>query len=1018
MDLTKLALKRPVSVLLIVVSLIVFGISSITGFEMELQPDMNMPMLVVMTTYSGASPETVEELVTEVIEDAGKTLEGLDSYSSSSSEGRSTVMFSFNYGTDTDELYTDLNTALNSAKRRLPDGCGDPSIMQMNMNNSEIMRVSVTSKGDEDPLNFAENILQVELERLSGISQVETRGGTGEYVKVELNENLMKQYGLTMSSIASAINDVDFNTTIGSVNIGDLEMDVTSKASADSLYDIKNIPIQTSKGSLITISDVADVYMASNDQSSVSRYNGQENVSVSISKTQSYGTVSVCNSVKKVVEELQSEYPDMELEVSYNSAETIVSNLKDVGETLVLGVIFAMLVLFLFFGDIKASLIVGSSMPISLLATLIIMKQFDFSLNTITMSALVIAIGMMVDSSIVVLESCFRLKGKHVDFMEAAYEGAKYVSSSVIASTITTVVVYIPLANMEGLTAQMFTELAYTIVFAMVSSLFCAITIIPLLFATLKPVERDNMPINKLLEKIANIYTKVLKIILPRKLLVLLTAIGLLILSFALVKQINMELMPSSGEDTVAFSATFKTGTRTEVMEDAISEIEEMVAADTRFDSYDMSIRNGSAEVDAYIADDCSQKAAELIEEYTIKLADVTNMDLEISASGGAMRGFSSDGVEINIKGDDLEELKTVAYEIEDMMYTVDGVLKVTSDLSDGETQAQVKIDPLKCKNAGLTAASVSSQMSNALSGTSASEITINSKEYSVKIQYPEGVYDDINSLMNMTLTTTKGKSIVVSDVAEIVYTDSPQTLQRENGNYQVAITASTTTDAKFTAQNEINRLVGQMNFPDGVSQAEGSMRRMMNNEFGSLYSAIAAAVFLIFAVMAMQFESIRFSVMVMTSIPFSLIGSFGLLFLTNTSLSMSSLMGLLMLVGIVVNNGILFVDTTSQLRENMPLEDALLQAGHLRLRPILMTTMTTIISMIPMALGYGGGDSMKGMALIIIGGLVASTFLILLLLPSFYLLIDKQARFDSRQHRREKRKILIEKIKNKLLKK
>lgn len=369
------------------------------------------------------------------------------------------------------------------------------------------------------------------------------------------------------------------------------------------------------------------------------------------------------------------------------------------------------------------------------------------------------------------------------------------------------------------------------------------------------------------------------------------------------------------------------------------------------------------------------------------------------------MTSMMGGGIEIDLEGRDLDDLKTASKQVQQMLRQIPGVLQVSSDLSDATTQAEVVVDPLKSMAVGLAPAQVAGEMYNALSGTEAAKLTKSGTEYSVRVEYPASEFETMNDLMNMTLSTPYGTMVPLSELAAVEYTDSPVTLVRVDGIYQVAVTANTTEDAKYTAQEAADEAMEQMILPKGVSQATSMMNQMMIDEFTAIITAIFVSVFLIFLVMAMQFESPRFSAMVMMSIPFALIGSFGLLYVTNATLSMVSLMGVLMLVGIVVNNGILYVDTANQLREEMPLEEALIQSGQLRLRPILMTTLTTILSMVPMALGMGDGSVvMQGMALVIIGGLVASTILILLLMPTFYLIIDKRSRKERRMERKEAR--------------
>lgn len=1006
MSLTKLALKRPVSMALVILALVVFGLSSIPGFQLELTPDMELPMLLVYTIYPGADPESVEELVTKEIEAAGSEQSGVTTYTSQSAENMSMVMFQYDYGTDLDDAYMDLKTALETTRASMPDDVQEPVVIEMSIDQMETMDISVTAVGDSDVLSYVNDTMVTELETISGVADVTVYGGRENYIRVLLDSQAMKEYGVTMSGIAQTIGAMDFTVPVGSVSQGSQDIAVSSSADISGVVQVQNIPITTARGQVIPLSELAQVGQSQKEASSLSRYNGQDNVTIAITKKKSYGTVDVTRDVDRLLERLQEDNEVVVIDTIYNASDMIISSLSSVGSTLLLGVAFSMLVLFLFFGDIRASLIVGSAMPISLFATMIGMNMLGFSFNVVTMGALVIAIGMMVDSSIVVLESCFRLKDETGEYQESALKGTGVVTASIIASTITTVVVYAPLSTMNGLSGQLFTELGLTIIMAMLASLIMAMTIIPLLFVKFKPIEKKELPINKLLNKINKGYDKLLRKLLPKKGLVLLIAVFLLVAAFMLVSHIHTELMPSMDEGAFAVTASFRSGTKMELIEEKTRFLEEMAEADPNVDHYSYSVSGDSATLTAYLADDCEISTNEAIEQYTRKLSDLTNMDISISASGASMTGMMSTGIEIDLQGRDLDDLRETAKQVQDMLQKIPGVLQTASNLAEASTQAKIVIDPLKSMAAGLPPVQVAGEMYNTLSGIEAAKLTRSGEEFSVRVEYPAGEYEGMNDLMNMTLSTPYGTQIPLSEIAAVEYQDAPVTLTRVDGIYQVAVTASTTEEARFTAQDAADEAMDQMVLPRGVSRATSMMDDMIIDEFKAIITAIFVAVFLIFLVMAMQFESPRFSAMVMMSIPFALIGSFGLLFVTGSTLSMVSLMGVLMLVGIVVNNGILYVDTANRLREEMDLEEALIQSGQLRLRPILMTTLTTILSMVPMSLGIGEGSvMMEGMAMVIIGGLIASTVLILLLMPTFYLIIDKRSRREKRMERKEARR-------------
>ncbi len=1015
MNLTKLAMRRPVSTALIVLALVVFGLTSIMSFRLELTPDMEMPMLLVYTIYPGADPESVEELVTKEIEAAGSEQSGVTTYTSQSAENMSMVMFQYEYGTDLDEAYMDLQTALGTVKAGMPEDVNDPVIIEMAMDQMETMDISVMAVGDSDVLSYVNDTMVPELETLSGVAQVQVSGGKENYIKVELDSQAMKQYGVTMSGISQTIAAMDFTVPVGSISQGTQDISIASSADISGVVQIQNVPITTARGQVIPLSEIATVSESQMSDSGVSRTNGQEDITVAVTKKKSYGTVDTTRSVERLLDRLQADNDTVKISITYNASDAIISSLSSVAETLVLGVILSMLVLFLFFGDMRASLIVGSSMPISLFATMIVMNMLGFTFNVVTMGALVIAIGMMVDSSIVVLESCFRLKDETGEYHDAALKGTGFVTASIVASTITTVVVYLPLSTMKGLSGQMFAQLGVTIIVAMLTSLVAAMTIIPLLFERFKPQEKKELPINKLLRVVNSGYEKILHRLLYKKKTVMFVAVLLLIGAFELVTHTNSELIPSMDEGGFQISVSFRAGTKIETVEEKTLFMEEMLANDEDIEEYSYYVSSGSARLTAYLKDDAKISTGQAVEKYTKALKNVTGMDISIAASGASITSMMGGGMEIDLQGRDLNDLREASKEVQKMLQTIPGVLQVSSNLAEASTQVEVVVDPLKSMSVGMAPVQVAGEMRNALSGVEAATLTRNGEEFKIRLEYPDGEYEDMNDLLNMTLATPMGTQVPLSEVAAVEYKDAPVTLIRVDGLYQVAVTANTTEEARFTVQDAAEAEMAQMVLPRGVSRATSMMDDMMMDEFTAIIQAIFTAVFLIFLVMAMQFESPRFSAMVMMSIPFALIGSFGLLFVTGSTLSMVSLMGVLMLVGIVVNNGILYVDTVNSLREEMALNDALVRSGQMRLRPILMTTLTTILSMVPMSLGIGDGSvMMQGMALIIIGGLVASTILILILLPTFYLIIDKRTRKENRLEKKEARRIKKEKKKAK----
>lgn len=997
--LTKTVLQRPVAALVIVVSLIIFGISSIAGMNLQLTPDMDMPVMLVMTVYPQAGPEDVERLVTEKIEDGCGTISGLDNVYSQSQENMSMVMFSFDYGTDMDDAFIDMQEAVERVKRNLPDDAEDPTIIALDMNAADVMTLSVDSKDENvDVLSYVEDTVEDELKKISDVADLTVSGGNEQYISVELVPELLQQYKMNISSVAQTVANANYTIPAGTADYGNQSLNVSSKIEYKTPAELATIPIETSSGQVIHLSDIANIHYAVKAPESYSRFNQANNVSIGISKVQSSSAVTLSRKVLKVIDKLNEENPEITIKAVYDSSETIVASLISIAQTLALGVAITMFVLFIFFGDFKGSMIVGSSMPVSLLVTFILMKFMGFSLNMVTMGALVIGIGMMVDNSIVVIEMCFRKRDEGMSFMDAAYEATKVVMSSIIASTITTVVVYLPLAGMAGMSGQMFGQLGYTIVFSLLASLFSAITLVPLCFSKYRPIEKKNTPVNRFLEVVSEKYGALLKKALHRKKLVAFSAIIIFVISIALFKFVNVELMAQSDEGQVAITVSFRPGTNLDTIDQKVREIEAFVGESPYIDDYSAMVTESSASgtIQAYVADGCKLKTSEIVDEWTKQLKEYEN-SCEISVESTSSMSMSSGGgntYDVTLESSDLEKLKEGCRIAADEIAKADGVISASSSLADAATKVEIVVDPIRSEASGLEPKTVSGSIMTMVSGSDAMDVMIDDKEYTVTVEYPADTYKTVNDIYNMTLTNMQGVSVPLSEVADIVYTDSPQTIMRKDGSYTATVTATLEADQKFSAQDSIRAQMEQTFLPNGVEQVTNTMDEMMQEEFTALIEAIITAILLVYIVMAIQFESLRYSGMVMFCLPFSLIGSILLLLITQCTVSMVSLMGFLMLIGIVVNNGILYVDYTNMLRKTMSTEEALIETGKSRLRPILMTTLTTILSMVPMALGTGkNGQMTQGMAVVIVGGLTASTILTLILLPTFYMIIHKRSK-------------------------
>lgn len=1006
LSMTKFVLRRPVTTFLVVITLIFFGFMNFSTMKMELLPNMNFPYLIVTTTYPGASPEDVDELLTKPVEEEVSLLSDVKQIQSLSNENFSMVIIRYNYGTNMTKAYDSLKKKMDAIKSSLPEDAKDISIMEVDINARPGMVLSINNKSESQLYNYVENSIKPEFEKLSTVASLSLSGGQESYVKVELSAEKLQQYHLTIEQVVGMMQAAKFTYPAGSTRVGDQELSISTSQDYSTIEELRKLPITTGTGNTLTLSDLATVGSALSEKSGIGRYNGEDTITLSINKLQSKSDIAMSKDVTALIKKLEAQNPNLEIHVIQDFAENIKGSLSSVVQTMIMAIVISMLIIFLFFGDLKASLIVGSSIPLAILGAIVFMGAMGYSLNMLTLSALVLGVGMMVDNSIVVLEACFRAMDDYGErqrsLREAALDSVRVVGASVFGGTLTTCVVFLPLGFLQGISGQYFKPLGFTIVFCMVASLISAVTIVPLCFTLYKPKENSRAIAYRGVRLLQDAYRNTISSFLRHKKSVVFATVGILIISLVLSTQLRTELMADIDTGSIEIAITQKPGLSIEEKERVMGEIEEMVAKDPDTDRY-TAMAGGSAlstlyggstnpRVTVYLKKDRSMKTKEKVKVWKKALENRSQEVISIKAlSDTSMSGgdySNSNRYEIIIQGQELEELQQKSNELLSLLQKQNSLTGIHSSLENAAPLLQVKVDPIKAAAEGLSPIQIAQTLNTHLSGKTAMKMTVEGQKVDVKVEYPKDQYDTIEKVKAIRFTTPTGAQVSLESLASIKYADSPAGIEREDKKYLATITANYTEEANSNTKAEIDALI-EKNLGEIISVVANSQDQSMKEEFADLFRSIAMAVFLVFVVMAAQFESTRFSFMVMTTIPFSLIGSFGLLWLFDAALSMTSLLGFLMLIGTVVNNGILYVDTVNQYRQEMPLDKALVESGATRLRPILMTTLTTVLSMFPMAMGFGdNGALMQGLALVNVGGLVASTLLALLLLPVYYMII------------------------------
>ena len=1002
-NITKFAVRRPITIVLCLITIAYFGVQSLLGTKLELTPEMEMPMLVIATVYAGASPEDVNDLITVKQEDAISALDGVDTVQSYSQENVAVVLIQYEYGTNMDTAYIDLKKAIDGIRSDMPDDIEEPNIMELDMNSQPVVTLAVSGAVDGNLYTYVDEKLVPEFEKLSSVGEVSISGGQKEYARIELIPEKLEQYHLSISTVAQLVGAADFTIPAGDINVGKQKLDVSVGNDYESTESLKNVAIPLSGGDIIHLSDVAEGYDALEEEDSIGRYNGQDIISLGIKKQQSSTAIEVSKQVLSEMDKLQEANPGISITVVNDSSETIMESISNVVQTMIMAIILSMIILWLFYGGIRASVIVGTSIPISVVLALICMSAMGFSLNVISLTSLVLGVGMMVDNSINVLDGCFRAKEK-LNFYDAAIEGSRTMIGSITGGTVTTCVVFLPLALLSGMSGQLFKQLGYTIVFCLTASLFSAVTIVPLCYLQWHPKENDGALANRGIKSMQAWYRSHMPSIIPRTKTVFAVSIGLLAAALLMASQLDLDLMTSVDEGIVQVTIKTKPGLSVAAVNEAVADLEELAGNDENVDHYlltygssGLSISGGSdVTLDAYLKDGSKLSTDQVIEKWRHETQYYKDCSVSIkqgsTMSSGALS--SGDEIEVDLQSTDYDALKAASDQLVEGLREREDVMQVHSSIENAAPVVKVEVDPVKAQAEGLTPASIGSVIYSSLSGVKASAIRVNGEDVDVKVEFAPDRYDSIDKLQGMMITTASGTTLPLEDLADIYYQDSPQQIERKDKQYQVAITMQPQAEYKKTAEKDVKTFVNEWKLPENVSPATNSMDEMMGEELGALGGALVTGVFLIFIVMGIQFESPKYSLMVMVTIPFSLIGSFGLLYLTGSPISMVSMLGFLMLVGTVVNNGILYVDTVNQMLVSVPLMEALVEAGAIRMRPILMTTLTTVISMIPNALAYGrAGKMMQGLALVNIGGLMASMVLTLILLPTFYKVVYQLGR-------------------------
>ncbi len=1033
MNLASISIKRPIATVMLMLMVVVLGVYSLIGLPQDLFPKIEYPYALVMTSYGNASPEEVEKMVTEPLEKALASVEGLDKMKSMSMPGQSIVMIQFQMDTDMNFATLNMREKIAMVQSYLPDDVGDPMVMKMDMGAIPITQIYVSGDMPLSQLNnqIEDNVVNY-LERVAGVASVTVMGGVDEEVAVKINQDRLSGYGLSLAQIAQILAAENINMPSGDVSKGDTEIVVRTMGEFKSVNDIKNLPITLSDRSIVRLGDIASISDTYQDQESISRIDGKTAIGIFITKQSDANTVSTSKAVIKEMKLLQEKFPDLTFTVGFNQADFIQNSIKSVSQSAIMGGLLAVLVVFLFLKNMRSTLVIALSIPISLLATFALMNARGMTLNMITLCSLTIAVGMLVDNSIVVLENIFRIRQETNCAEEAAEKGSKEIFLAIVSSTLTTVVVFLPIALSGGITGMMFKDFCFTIIIALMASLAVAITVVPMLCSKLltrglsteyirlgkhrykfRYLQKFTQFIEELKESYEQFMRKALK--MRKRIIAICTAI--FIVSIVLVGVVGTELMPESDEGTFTINVDVPYGTSLEDKDKILTKIEnyamtipEMEHCTVDIGQTSMMSFGDSCSLSITLVDKQERKRStkEVVRQAKKDLAYFTGAELEIKESSSMSFGDESNSdLSIDIKGKELDELDKIGSKLCKQIEAVDNVVSAEVDSSEGDPEVKVVLDRGTAAYYGITASQLANGLSTALSGSTATKLKIDGEEIEVNLSLPDEYGDSVDNMKQIVITGASGMSVPVGQIADFEFGNSPSSVNRMNQQRYITIAVDIQGNDLRKVSQDVIKIVNNYQFPDGYFYESGGEQEQMMESFRSLCLALIVALALVYLILAAQFESVTLPIMVMMSIPFAMSGAFLALFITGTALSMVSFLGLIMLVGIVVNNAILLVEFINQNKQIMGRNEALVQAGKMRLRPILMSAGTTIIGMIPMSIGIGeGGETLAPMGISIIGGLIASTIVTLIFVPVLYSIFD-----DRKFKKQEKRKAHYEMV-------
>jgi HAE1 family hydrophobic/amphiphilic exporter-1 len=1027
MNLYEFSVKRPITILMVIIAVFLLGFVSLSRLKIDLLPDITLPVVTITTVYPGAGPEEVETLITKPLEEAAGTVKNLDEISSYSMEGVSNIMVRFKWGTDIDLGAMDVKEKIDPVIDNLPEEAHRPVISKIDISAMmPVVGIAITGADLKTLRDLADNVIKKDLEKVTGVAMATPMGGLQREIRVEVDPSRLKAYGIAIEQVTQAISAENKNLPTGYIKGPKNEYLVRVVGEVSNPQELGNITLTIKNGAPILLKDVAEIKDTTKEPTSYSRVNGKPAVVIMVYKQSGANTVEVSDNVQKAMKEIQRELPpNVSMILTMDQADYIRKSIKNLEDVALEGAILAVIIIFLFLTTLSSTVVIALSIPISLFVAFIYMFFSGTTLNIITMGGLVIAIGRIIDDSIVALENIHRHIERGEPPMKAAVEAMKEVAMPILAATFTTIAAFFPILFVGGATQQLFSSMVLVFAVALLTSMLAAFFAVPMFSSRLlRPIseEKGKGLFYKLINgfqtayrAIEDIYKGMLAWVLRHRLATIGIGVGSFILSLFLIPLIGLEYIPSL-TNTISITVRTPVGTRLEETDKVIAEAEKYMAQVPDFITYTAYCGGGGRGAFALLGATTNPDQSgsiigrlkpfrELKQPVNVtkewlreKLKNIPNaifsfMEMTTFLTGG--KGGTAD-IDVEIRGDDLDTLAQLANDLKERMKKIPGVFGVDLSWTTGAPEYQVIIDREKAKTFGITAGQIGSALYTLIGGQQVTYYREKGNEYDITVQAPASQREWEATLRRMPIYSSVTKSTIPLEmVVKVELKTGPSLITRRQLRRSIDITASKGNRALGDIVKDIQKELNQMKFPPGYITAIRGAEESRKEAFSGLFIALVAAVFLIYIILASQFESLVHPLVVMTAIPMALIGALLGLLLGGQTISVISMLGILMLVGIVISNSVLLVQFINLQKERgLETNEAIMVAGPIRLRPILMTALGTIFAMIPMALAIREGSEMfKPLAIAVLGGLITSTFLTLLFVPTIYSLLDEFSR-------------------------